>query len=61
MFNEIYTMQFEIAIQIKGKVSGTYCLNNSYRNRERATISMWPAGIMAFKNILYPHQFFWAA
>lgn len=58
MFNEIYAMQFEKLIQIKGKISVTYCLNNSYRSRERATISMWPAGIMAFKNMLYPHQIF---
>lgn len=61
MFNEIYAMQFEILIQIKGKVSVMYCLNNSYMSRERATISMWPARITAFKNILHPHQFFWAS
>lgn len=61
MFNEIYAMQFEILIQIKGKISVTYCLNNSYRIRERSTISMWPAGILALKSILYPHQIFWAA
>lgn len=61
MFNEIYTIQFEILIQIKDKVAVAHCLNNSYRNRERTTISVWPAGIMAFKNILHPHKFFLAA
>lgn len=61
MFNEIYAMQFEMLIQIKGKVSVLHCLNNSYRSWDRATVSTWPAGIMALKNILYPHQFFWAA
>lgn len=40
IFNEIYTMQFKILIKIKDKVAVAYCLNNSYRSRERTTISV---------------------
>lgn len=52
-------MQFKILIKIKDKVAVAYCLNNSYRSRERITISVSSAGIMAFKNTLHRHKFFW--
>lgn len=62
MFNEIYTMQFVIVIQIKNKVAVAHCLNNSQRSRKKTTISVWTAGIMAFKNILHTStQIFLAA
>lgn len=59
MFNEIYTMQFVIVIQIKNKVAVAHCLSNNQRSRKKTTISVWTSGIMAFKNILHPHKFFW--
>lgn len=58
MFHEISTMQFEILIQIKDKVTLAHCLNNSYRRKGQpfqcGLLGSWPL------KIYYIHRnFFW--